>query len=112
MGKTRDLFKKTGDKNLSPKKFILSIQEKRTFHAKMGTIKVRNSKDLTEAEEIRKRLKNTQKSYTKKVLITQMVWSLTSPHTSWSVKSRGPYKALLGTKLVEMMEFQLSYFKC
>ena len=42
MGKTRDLFKKTGD-------------TKGIFHAKMGTIKGRNSKDLTEAEEIKKR---------------------------------------------------------
>ena len=42
MGKTRDLFKKIGD-------------TKGTFHAKMGTIKDRNSKDLTEAEEIKKR---------------------------------------------------------
>ena len=41
MGKTRDL-KKIGD-------------TKGTFHAKMGTIKDRNSKDLTEAEEIKKR---------------------------------------------------------
>ena len=42
MGKTRDLFKKLRD-------------TKRTFHARMGTIKVINSKDLTEAEEINKR---------------------------------------------------------
>ena len=42
MGKTRDLFKKTGD-------------IKRTFHAKIGTIKGKKSKDLTEAEEIKKR---------------------------------------------------------
>ena len=42
MGKTRDLFKKIRD-------------TKRTFHAKMGTIKDRNSKDITEAEEIKKR---------------------------------------------------------
>ena len=41
MGKTRDLFKKIGD-----------IKE--TFHAKMGIIKDRNSKDLTEAENIKK----------------------------------------------------------
>ena len=41
MGKTRDLFKKTGD-------------TQGTFHAKMGTLKDRNSKDLTEAEEIKK----------------------------------------------------------
>ena len=42
MGKTRDLFKKIGD-------------TKETFHAKMGTIKDRDSKDLTEAEDIKKR---------------------------------------------------------
>ena len=41
-GKTRDLFKKTGD-------------IKGTFHAKMGTIKDRHGKDLIEAEEIKKR---------------------------------------------------------
>ena len=42
MGKTRDLFKKIRD-------------PKGTFHAKMGTIKDRNVKDLTEAEEIKNR---------------------------------------------------------
>ena len=42
MGKTRDLFKKIGD-------------IKGTFHARMGTIKNRNGKDLTEAEDINKR---------------------------------------------------------
>ena len=42
MGKTRDLFKKIRD-------------TKRTFHAKMGTIKDRNDMDLTEAEDIKKR---------------------------------------------------------
>ena len=42
MGKTRDLFKK-------------SRHTKGTVHAKMGTIKDRNSMDLTEAEDIRKR---------------------------------------------------------
>ena len=42
MGKTRDLFRKIGD-------------NKGTFHAKMGTIKDRNGKDLTEAEEIKKK---------------------------------------------------------
>jgi len=42
MGKTRDLFKKIRD-------------TKGTFHAKMGTIKDRNSMDLTEAEDIKKR---------------------------------------------------------
>ena len=42
MGKTRDLFKKIRD-------------PKGTFHAKMGTIKDRNSMDLTKAEDIKKR---------------------------------------------------------
>ena len=42
MGITRDLFKNIRD-------------NKRTFHAKMGTIKDRKSMDLTEAEDIKKR---------------------------------------------------------
>ena len=42
MGKTRNLFKQIGD-------------TKGIFHVKMGTIKNKNSKDLTEAEEIKKR---------------------------------------------------------
>ena len=42
MGRTRDLFKKTGD-------------TKGTFHANMGTVKDRNGKDLIEVEEIKKK---------------------------------------------------------
>ena len=42
MGKIRDLFKKVED-------------TKGIFHAKMGTIKDKNCKDLTEAEEVRKK---------------------------------------------------------
>ena len=41
MGNSRDLYKKTGD-------------TKGIFHARMGIIKDKNSKDLTEAEEIKK----------------------------------------------------------
>ena len=52
MGKTRDLFKK--------------IREtKGTFHANMGSIKVRNGMDLTEAEDLRRGGKNTKKNCTK-----------------------------------------------
>ena len=40
-----------------------------------------------------------------------MVWSLIWSQTSWNAKSSGPLEALLWTKVVEMMEFQLSYFK-
>ena len=57
MGKTRHLFNKTGD-------------IKRKFHARMGMIRDRKSKNLIEAEEIKKRCKNTQKNYTNEVLMT------------------------------------------
>ena len=53
MGKTRGLFKKIRD-------------TKGTFHAKMGSIKDRNDMDLTVAEDIKKRFKNTQKNCTKR----------------------------------------------
>ena len=57
MEKTRDLFKKTRD-------------IKQTFHARMGMIKDRNSKDLTEAEEIEKRWQEHTEELYKKVLMT------------------------------------------
>ena len=60
MGKTRDLFKKIRD-------------TKGTFHATMGSIKDRNGMDLTEAEDIKKGSKNTQKTYTKKIFMTQII---------------------------------------
>ena len=67
MGKTRDLFKKIRD-------------YKGIFHAKMGSIKDRNGRDLTEAEDIMKRWQEyTEKQY-KKIFTAQiitMVCSLT-----------------------------------
>ena len=101
MGKTRDLFKKIRD-------------TKGTFHVKMGSIKDRNCMDLTEAEDIEKRWQEyTEELYTKDLhdpdnhdaVITHLEPDILT------VKSSGPYKASLQTKLVEMMEFQLSYFK-
>ena len=80
MGKTRDLFKKIRD-------------TKGTFHAKMSSIKDRNDMDLKKQKILRRGSKNTQKNYSKKVLIiliTTMVWSLPYSQTSWSVKSSGP----------------------
>ena len=59
MGKTRVLFKKIRD-------------TKGIFHAKMGTIKDRNGMDLTEAEILRRGVRNTQENYTKKILMTQI----------------------------------------
>ena len=65
MGKTRDLFKKIRD-------------TKRTFHAKMGSIKDRNGRDLTEAEDIRRGGKNTQnyKKKKKKIFMTHLTMTV------------------------------------
>ena len=52
MGKTRDLFKKIRD-------------AKGTFYAKMGTIKDKNSMDLTEAEDIKRWQEYTEELYKK-----------------------------------------------
>ena len=53
MGKTRDLFKKIRD-------------TKGTFHAKMGTTKERNGKDLTEAKDIKRWQEYTEELYKKR----------------------------------------------
>ena len=79
MEKTRSLFKKTGD-------------IKGTIHARMGTIKDRNSKDLTGAEEIKKRWQEYTELYKKGLndpdkndgVVTHLELDI------WSVKSSGP----------------------
>ena len=68
MGRTRDLFKKIRD-------------TKGTFHAKMGSIKDRNGRDLTEAEDIFKKVARIHRRTVQKksfmTQITTMVCSLT-----------------------------------
>ena len=59
MGATRELFNKTGD-------------TKGPFHARMGTIKDRSGKDLTEVEEIKKTWQEYTEELYKKVLMTQI----------------------------------------
>ena len=73
MEQTRDLFKKIGD-------------IKGLFHAKMGMTKGRNGKDLTEADDIKKRWQEYTEELYKigKFLMTQItmiVWSLTYSQT-------------------------------
>ena len=61
MGKTNDLFKKIRD-------------TKGTFHAKMGSIKDGNGRDLTEAENIKKRWQEyTEELQKKKIFTTQII---------------------------------------
>ena len=102
MGKTRDLFKKITD-------------TKGTFHTKLGSIKDRNGVALTEAEDIKKRWQEYTENCTKKDLHDPdnhggVITHLEPDILECEVLS-GPEKASLRTKLVEVMEFQLSYFK-
>ena len=60
IGKTRDFFKKIRD-------------TKGTFHAKMGSMKDRNGMDLTEAEDMKKRLQEYIEKLYKKNLMTQII---------------------------------------
>ena len=60
MGKTRDLFKNIRN-------------TKGTFHAKMGSIKDRNGRDLTEQKILRRGGKNTQKNCTKNSFMTKII---------------------------------------
>jgi len=101
MGKTRDLFKKIRD-------------TKGTFHAKMDTLKDRNGMDLTEAEDINKRWQEyTEELYKKDFhdpdnyngVITHLEPNILECEVKWALGS------ILRTKLVEVMEFQLSYSK-
>ena len=63
MGKTRDLFNKIRN-------------NKGTFHAKMGTIKDRNSMELTEAEDIKKRWQEYTENCTQKIFKTKIIMML------------------------------------
>ena len=60
MGITRDLFKKTRDTKV-------------TFHAKMDSLKDRNDMDLTEAEDIKKRLQEYTEGLYKTDLHAQLI---------------------------------------
>ena len=100
MGKTTDLFKKIRD-------------TKGTFHAKMGSIKDRNGRDLTEAEDIKKKWQEYTELYKKDLhdpdnhdgVITHLEPDILECEVKWALGSITTNKASGG------MEFQLSYFK-
>ena len=80
MGKTSDIFKKIRD-------------TKGTFHAKMGSIKDRNGRDLTEVEDIKKRWwEYTEELYKKDLHDQDNHDGVTTDldQTSRNVKSSGP----------------------
>ena len=87
---------------------------KGTFHAKMGSIKDRNGMDLTEAQDIKKRWQEyTEELYKRDLhdqdnhngVITHLEPDILECVVKWALK------ASLRTKLVEVMEFQWSFFK-
>ena len=101
MGKTSNLFKKIRD-------------TKGTFHAKMGSMKHKNSRDLTEAEDINKRWQEYKEELYKKDLhdadnhdgvITHLEPDILECEVKWASGS------ITTHKLVEVMEFQWSYLK-
>ena len=101
MGKTRDLFKKIGD-------------TKGTFHTKMGTIKDRKSKDVTEAEKIKKKWQEcTEEPYKKGLndldnyngVVTHLESDILDCEVKWALGS------ISTNKLLEVVELQLNYFK-
>ena len=95
MEKTRDIFEKIRD-------------IKRIFHIWMGIIKDRHGKDLTDANEIKKRLQNTRKNYVRKVLNDLDNHDDVVTHLECEVKW---VLGSITTKVVDVMEFQLSYLK-
>ena len=113
MEKTRDLFKKIRD-------------TKEIFHAKMGTIKDRSCMDLTEADFKKRWQEYTEELYKKDLhdpdnhdgvitdlepdILIEVKWALESI-TMGEKKKKASKQASLRTKLVEVMEFQLSYSK-
>ena len=88
MGKTRDLFKKIRD-------------TKRTFHAKMGSIKDRNGMDLTEEEDIKKWREYTEELYKKEFhdpdnhdcVITHLEPDILECEVKWALESITTNKA-------------------
>ena len=100
MGNTRDLFKKLSD-------------TKGTFHSKMSTIKDRNGMDLTEAEDIKKRWQKYKELYKRDLhdpdnhddVITHLELDVLECKVKWVLGN------ITTNKLVEVIEFQLSYFK-
>ena len=101
MGKTRDLFKNFRD-------------TKGSLHSKMGKIKDRNGMDLTDTKDIKKRWPENKELYKTDLhdsdnhngMITHLGPDILECEVKWALESITINKASL-----EVMEFQLSYFK-
>ena len=101
MENTRHFFKKIRD-------------TKGTFHAKMGSIKDKNCMDITEGQDIKRWQEYTEEQYRKELhdhdnhdgVVTHLEADILECEVKWALES-----ITIQTKLVEVMEFQWSYFK-
>ena len=99
MGKARDLFKK--------------IDIKGIFHARIGTIKDRNDKNITEADEIKNRGQEYTELYKKDLndpdnqdsVVTHLEQDILECEVKWALGN------IITNKTSRVMEFQMSYFK-
>ena len=94
--------------------FLISSCYSLELCIQMSLIKDRNGMDLTEAEDIKKRWQESTEELYEKHLHNPDNHDGVITHLEPDIlenKSSGPQKASLRTKLVEVMEFQLSYFK-
>ena len=99
MVKTRELFEKIRDRM-------------GTFHAKMGTSRTEEAKNLTETEDIKKRWQECKELYKKGLndldkhdgVITYLESDILEYKVKWVLGS-------ITMNKVDMMKFQLSYFK-
>ena len=108
------IFVQISEKLQTLKTPLTNKYTKGTFHAKTGTIKDRNSKDLTEAEHIKMRWQEYTEELIKKDLhdpdnqdgvVTHLEPDILECEVKWALESNTT------NKVVEVMEFQLSYFK-
>ena len=101
MGKIRDLLKKIGD-------------TKETFHARMRMLKIRNAKDLTEAEDIKKRWQEYTEELYKKGLndpdnhngvVTHLEPVILECEVNWALRNIATNKASRGDRIpVELFQ--------
>ena len=103
--------KKTEWERLEISSRKLQKNSKETFHATMATIKERNSMDLREAEDIKKMCQEYTELYKKDLnnpenhgVITHLEPDILEFEAKWALGS------ITTKKIVEVMEFQLTYF--
>ena len=103
-----------GKKQITKHLFKKMRDNKGTFYAKMGSIKDRNGLDLTETEDIKKRWQEYTEELYKKDLHDSDNYDSVISHLEPDIlecEVKRALESITTNKAMEMMEFQLSYFK-